>query len=484
MQSRDIAVLSTMNASSVAMPMMAPQYSSPTLSLSQLFSILMAWRRLSLLIAGVVVLAVGIACAFWPRTYEATTTLMVNFEVNDPLGGQEFPTGLLGSYMATQVELARGSEVLLAVIERLKLAGNPLYSAGYQGDQQSLSNWIEAVLRKQLLIEQGRYGSQLLYVTFSASSAAEAARIANAVADVYSEQQHRRLTGPATERARRYTEQLAELKAKVIRAQENVTGFRHTSGLVDSDAKIDLDMQALATQEQRLMEAQNTVRIASARASARQSVGSEVLNSPTIQTLKSQLAVQGARLSELRETMGSRYPQVLELQSQIASTRSVLDAELRAYSGNTAEDLASARKIESQQQQAVDEQRIKVTGTRELQDAGAKYLLELESAQSVYKRALDGYDQIMFASNGAYNNLSFVSRATPPTKASKPKLRLAMLLALVGGGGLGIAIPLAYEFFNRRIRCRDDIETDHGIPVLIELYSFPGFRPAHRSSRA
>ena len=34
---------------------------------------------------------------------------------------------------------------------------------------------------------------------------------------------------------------------------------------------------------------------------------------------------------------------------------------------------------------------------------------------------------------------------------------------------LGLGLPLLYELLNRRVRCRDDVERDHGIPVLIEL---------------
>jgi capsular polysaccharide biosynthesis protein len=34
---------------------------------------------------------------------------------------------------------------------------------------------------------------------------------------------------------------------------------------------------------------------------------------------------------------------------------------------------------------------------------------------------------------------------------------------------LGLGIPLGYELFNRRVRCRDDLERHHGIPVLVEF---------------
>src|ERR1019366_4105292 len=91
-----------------------------------------------------------------------------------------------------------------------------------------------------------------------------------------------------------------------------------------------------------------------------------------------------------------------------------------------------------------------------------------ESAQTVYKRALDGYDQILFAS------ASVVTRAKAPIESTKPPKMLLLGLGIVVGILLGVLGPLCFElFFNRRLRCRDDVERDFGIPVLA------GIRP-HR----
>jgi uncharacterized protein involved in exopolysaccharide biosynthesis len=100
----------------------------------------------------------------------------------------------------------------------------------------------------------------------------------------------------------------------------------------------------------------------------------------------------------------------------------------------------------------------------------------LESAQAVYKRALDGYDQVMFASLGNYSNVDLISRATPPVKPSKPKIAVFILLGAIAAVSLGLFLPLAYELANRRMRCRDDFERDNGVPVLVEFDSLPMIR--------
>jgi uncharacterized protein involved in exopolysaccharide biosynthesis len=132
-----------------------------------------------------------------------------------------------------------------------------------------------------------------------------------------------------------------------------------------------------------------------------------------------------------------------------------------------------AQRLEQNMQKAVSEQRTKVLAKGQLHDEAAKYLLELDSAQTVYKRALEGYDQVMFASAGHYTNVTFVSRATPPVKASKPKILTGLILGCMAAAILGLGIPLGFELFNRRVRCRDDLERHHGIPVLVEFARLP-----------
>ena len=444
-------------------------YVHPGLSLNQLFAILWAHRKATLLIAVAFSALVAATVMMMPKSFEATATLMVDYEVNDPLGGKEFPIGLLGSYMSTQIELMRSDEVLMPVVDRLKLTENNIYTQGYSGEPGKLRQWVGKAISKKLLIEQGHYGSQLIYVTFSASNPVDASLIANTVADVYMEQQYQRMTGPASERSKRYLAQLDELKKRASQAQDSLTEFRQRSGLLDSDTKIDIDMERLSTLQQRLIEAQNSRSIAESRAAENQSVAQQVLSSSLIQSLKAQLAVQTSKMAELKTTLGPSHPQMIELRSQIDATRSSLAAEVGSYSSGATSDLNASKQLESKLQEAVDQQHSKVLAIHKLQDEGAKFELDLQSAQSVYKRALDNYDQVVFVSTGHYTNTSFVSRAEPPLRAAKPKTALDMLAGLIAGLMLGLLVPLCRDLLNRRVRCRDDLERDHNIPVLVEF---------------
>jgi len=445
------------------------QYLRPGPSLGQIYAILWAYRAAILIIMLAVMCAAMAVVAFLPRSYTAATTVMVSYDVNDPLNGEEFPTGLLGSYIATQIELMQSPEVLLPVVDKLELTKDEDLTAGYREDRGTLREWVAAQVAKNLAVFQGPADSHLIHISYTGHDAAQAAQVANAIADVYLEQDFARSTSPARERAERYSEQLAQLEAKVKEAQDAVTAFHQRNALIEGGETADVDIAQLANLEEQLVQAQNARHAAEARATADQTVGDEVLASPLIQTLKTQLANQQSELAELETNLLPQHPHIIELKTQIASTREALDAEMARYRNNASSALSSTRQVEGKLQAAVDEQRARVLNVGKLRDEGAKYQLALASAQDVYKRALEGYDRIMFASNSSYTSVDVVSRARPPVKATKPKVLLYLALGAVAAFGLGLMAPLAWGLSHRRVRCRDDMERDHDVEVLAEF---------------
>ena len=474
MSDRQLPVVASSNASPYPYSAIPEQYAHPGISLAQLFAIVWAYRKFTLsVVMGCLVIAAAVTKLI-PKSYDATATLMVDYEVNDPLGGREFPVSLMGSYMATQTQLIQSPAVLLPVIEKLRLRENEDYTAGFKGGNPAmLDEFIRDQLTKKLSVEKGDWSSQLINISYSANSPEQAALIANTVADVYAEQQFLRLTGPASERAERYTQQLDELKHNVNEAQNKVTEFRQRTGIVDSGMSVDIDFERLSSLEQRLIEAREQRRLVESRNVGEQATRDATLGSSSIQALKGELSTQQTRLAELGTTLGPRHPQVVELRSQISAIQRALDSEMQVYSGNADNQLSSARNVERQLQTAVDSERTKVLEKRTLQDEGARFDRELQTAQTLYQRALDGYDQIVLSSGGKYNNVRFVSRASPPAKASKPKPIVNMVLGLMAGCFFGVIGPLVYELLNRRVRHRDDLDRDFGIPVLAEFDRVP-----------
>lgn len=379
MTHRDLPVVAREIVEPLATPVIPLNFVYPGLSLAQIISILRAYRGPIVLIVLAALVATVVVMALLPKTYTASASLMVNYEVNDPSNGKEIPLGLLGGYISTQVELMQNPEVLLTVVDRLKLTTHKDYIEGYRAGNGSLREWAAKQVSKNLVIYQGQFGSQIIYVGFSAHNASEAALVANTIVDTY----------------------LAMSQARSLKAQ--VAG--------------------------------------------------------RVRALEGQLAAEEAQLARLKITLADFHPQVLELQSQILATRQGLAA---AMNGDLSVPVAAANPLRLPQEAT----KVDNAEPNTQNPAGERAAPEIATTTPAVSRS----QQLA--------NVSVVSRAIPPAKSVKPKMLTGFILGAMIAVALGLGIPLGYELFNRRVRCRDDLERHHGVPVLVEFGALPMMRSA------
>lgn len=396
MTRRDLPVLAMDTAESATIPVIPSNFVHPGLSLVQILSILRAYRGRIVLIMLTVLAAAFMLLTILPKTYTAYATLMVNYEINDPSNGKELPIGLLAGYISTQVELMQNPEVLLTVVDRLKLTQHKDYIKGYQPGRGSLREWAAKQVSKNLVIYQGQYNSQLIHVNYSAHKANEAAQIGNTIIDTY-----------------------------------------------------------LAISQARLQKA----RVAG-----------------QVRTLEAQLAAEEAQMAKLKITLADHHPQVLELQSQIWTTRRSLAAALQG-------DLSMAVLPATRPAPEPVKQTTETASLESVASNGTEQNIQMNVADrtpitNVADRPASAEPVYTPPPRSQYANVTIVNRATPPGKAVKPKILTVMALGLIAAFLLGFGLPLGYELFNRRVRCRDDLERHHGVPVLVEFGALPMMRSA------
>ena len=457
-------------------PEMAEEEEAPFITRRQISSILKAHWKIGVA-TFILVCCAAVAFAFLtPKSYSATATLMLNFRSIDPLAAKEFDEGSHYSFLATQMELMQSDEVLDRVIEALNLKAVREFASGNAGGDATLRDWVEAKLRDSLIITPGRSGSQLIYVTANSSSAVMSADIANAVVKAFLEKRGGSETGPSAERVNRYASELETLKQKVESAQAAFTSFRNQAGSVDMDSN---ETDLLDTLEHRLLDAKNALRASQARNAAKQELTTSQLTSSSISSLREEGNRLAAKMADLRTIDGPNHPDVLALQSQIDANKVSIHAAQLALSSANSSDISVTNSEVVSLQQAVNAQRAKVIKNKTLRDEAAKYQLELDSAQSVYKRALDGYDQQKFAANGQPSDISLATPARPPVTATKPKRIKIVAMGMLAGGLLSLIIPFLVELPRRKIRNIDDLENGLKIEVLTNL---PKFSKFHTSS--
>jgi len=445
------------------------------LSIAQMTAIIIAHRKISLIIASVILVLGTIVIKFLPKTYQSTATVIVDYEVNDPLSGQSFPIMLMDNYIATQIQIMQSAQVISPVVKELGLTKEKDLIAGYPG-QGRIEDWVSAALKKKLSITHSS-GTQLIYVTAESRDGTAAANLANTVANTYISQQIQRLNDPAMVQAKRYTEQLADLKEKVSVAQEKLAQFRQSTGLTEVQAGVnDVETYLLNNVEGRLAEAKNVLRIAEVNKANEADVNKAAAASNLVQILRGQLATQESNMAEYQTTYGPKHPKVVELSSQIEATKQSIANEIKNITKTTSSDITAARELVAKLEAERNSQRAKVMSTKEKQDEGAKLALEYDSARAVYKQALDGYDKIMASAGGRYSNVSLMNAGEIPIKSTKPNKQKLVMMVFVVSLMFGVGGPFAYELFlMRRIRCRDDLERDLGLPVLAEFDAIASF---------
>jgi succinoglycan biosynthesis transport protein ExoP len=464
-----------------ATPALLPAaYLSPGISLAQLWAALRYYRWIILgSMFGCAFIAAVLSKLVLAKVYEASATLYVDFEVNDPASGRDFPQMLATSYMSTQKALIESPSVLLPVIDKLGWVGKPEFAKGYvAGRDGELRQYLmEKVLAEKLSVAPYK-DSRLIGISWQGKNPAEVARAVNTIAETYAELHLKRSLEPAQARAREYSEQLESLRKAVDAAQAKVSEFRERSGLIDLDARVDVEAQSLLGLNQRRLQLEDESRSAALRRSEyerlRQASGAgeaniELLGNPYIQNLKTQLASQEARLAELSKTLGPRHPEYVAVATEIEALRTRLARESELFQNGVRGDAARASGGAAGVAEAAEAQRLRLLETRRLQEEGASLLRALEAAKTVYDRAVQGYETVLRSSATKYSNVSVVSIAPLPTKPIKPKAKVNVVLGFLAGGLLAMAGCLGWELLHRRIRCAEDMQGEMTEPVLAEL---------------
>lgn len=443
---------------------------APVLSIKQLGVILWAHRlKIAGVTAGFALAGLLLLMFVLPKVYLATATLLVAYKSEDPVSGEAMTENFGWNVIGTQVEALRRTSTLLPVVDRLRLAERKEYRAGYAGDgsPDTLRQHAADVLAAKLQITPGE-ASRFIYVGVEDRDPVMAATLANAIVDIYLEEQVRQLLEPAKDRIQRYGGQLEVLRRNVEAAQAKVSAFRKKTGLIELRETTDLDATQLNDLSLRLMQAKAARQEAELRLVRAGQADPGVLDSTLVQSLKAQLQQKEAQLSELQGSLGPRHPQLVSLRTEMAQLEAQLSREIAAHVESARAAVNAARAIEQRLQAQLDAQRQKVVLTRTQQDEGSSLLQELDSATKVYQNALDAFERAQLGTQMAASNVTLASRAAPPS-APQAGRRQTFVLIVVVGLVLSAIGSLLYEFMNRRVRCREDLEQDLGLPVLLEL---------------
>jgi chain length determinant protein EpsF len=463
----------------------------------QQFILILRARRWVIL--GILVGVFGLVLAislYLPKQYTATTTLVVDIKVTDPVLGTSGPSQIIPGYLATQIDIIGSERVALRVIEMTKLDQIPQFREEWrsgtdgEGGENAFRVWLATVLLKRLDVRpSASRDSNIISVGFTWPAASFAALMANKFAEAYVRINLDLKVGSARQYADWFKEQTGSQRDTLEKAQNRLSEYEQKNGVLAGDGRFDVENMRLAELNTQLSQAQGLG--ASARSREGQSASPEsvpeVLANPVVAGLKSDLARTEADRSQLLERLGDKHPQILQLNEKIAELRRRVHEEadrvVRTMGTTTRVSDATIKELIAR----INEQQARVLELKKHRDQLAVLQRDVENAQRAYDLVTQRLAQTDIESKSQQTNIAVLTPAAVPIQHSSPKVFLNLVIAVFFGAMLGVGVALLLELFDQRVRGSGDLVQFEDVPFLGSvpgLSARSGVRIRHRLATA
>jgi chain length determinant protein EpsF len=445
------------------------------MTLHQFLLILVARRKVALSVLGATMLLALIVSLVLPKEYTATTSLVIDVKSPDPIAGIVLQGMMAPGYMATQVDIINSDRVASRVVKLLGIERNKDAIEKWEqasGGNGSFVSYYGNLLQGKLDVRPSRE-SNVINVNFSASDPQFAAAVANAFAQAYIETSIELRVEPARQYSAWFEERQKGLRINLEAAQAKLSAYQRDKGIVVTDSGVIDDETARLSQLTAQLAA---IQAEKADAAGRQKSGTselsrEVLQNSLIQTIKSDVTRSEAKLAELSSSLGKNHPQVQQLEATIAGQRQQLKEEIARISGGAAVANRFGAAKEDEFKAAIEAQKKRVLQFKSQRDELAVLLNDVDTARRAYEAVGQRMSQTNLEGQSQQTNVLILSPAAEPTKHSRPRILLNMIVSAFLGTLLGIGSALILELGQRRIRSAEDISMAVELPVLIELDS-------------
>lgn len=446
---------------------------------SQFFGILHARRGLIFLVVVLSALTALLVSVVMPKSYKATTSLVVNYTGSDPVTGLSYPAQLMPGFMATQVDIIKNMTVALRVVDDLGLAAGPEARERFEQDGQGrgdIREWYARQLLTKLDVAPSRESS-VLNISFSAPDPRTAASVANAFGDAYQDESVRLRVDPSKKAALYFNDQIKSLRDKFEQAQQRVSAFQQENGIVSVDHANDVETTRLNELSNQLALAQAQTLEAASRRTQSSGAGAlespDVIASPLVQNLRVQLAAAETNLAGLAQTLTEYHPRYEAAKAAVEKLRADLNAAVRSSSAALANNARILERREAQLRAAMDAQKERVLEANKKRAELKVLINEMASAQRSYEAASQRFMQANLEGQSNLADISVLTTALVPVNPASPKLALNTLLATVLGLMLGIGLAMLAELQDRRVRSPQDLADLIQAPVF-EMMAWKG----------
>ena len=448
------------------------------MTIHQFLLILRARYQLIVLVILACMAAALAANMLLPKTYTAQTSVLVDVRAPDPVPGAGMAGMVSPSYMATQVDIIGGDLVAQRVVKMLKLDEDSQTKTSWlkaTGGRGSIESWLGDGLQMDLLVQPARE-SNVINIIYKGNDPDRTAAVANAFAQAYLDINLALKTEPARLYATWFDEQTKASRAKLEEAQARLSDYQQKAGIVSTDERVDYETAKLAQISTQLTAVQGETTDSQSKRNGRGDTVAEVMQSPLINSLKTDIARLEAKVQENNVNLGVNHPLRQRAEAELASLKSRLASESSRISASIETAYRVGKSRESELQAAVNAQKSRVLSLNKQRDELNVYRRDVEAAQRAYETVSQSASQSRLQSLINQTNVVRLNAAVAPIDPSSPKMLLNLLIAAFGGTLLGLGCAFVLELANRRVRSTEDLVQMLDLPVLASISSSRGMR--------
>jgi uncharacterized protein involved in exopolysaccharide biosynthesis/Mrp family chromosome partitioning ATPase len=437
------------------------------------------WARkgLILLCAVLGLVLAGLASLLVPPKYVSTAQLFIDprdlrvlqNEVSPNATGGD-PTSIT-SYLESQARIIASDSIKTPVVWSEGLDKDPEFGgeAPKSGLGRLLAEWLPksgapdhdglvyalAALDRNVTVRRGER-TFVIDISVTSREAAKAARIANALAETYLENQAKVRAEAAQRATASLTSRLEELRNRLRTAEDKAERYKEANNIVGVGAGRSMTEEQLALNNAQLVASRT--RVTEARAKYDQIIATrpagieagaipEAVASNTMTALRAQLGAALAKEADLLASLGARHPALAAAQAQTRDARRQISDELSRIARSAKVELDRAVESERQIARRVDQ----LTATQYAAGRASVELRELEreveSSRVVYDAFLRRARETGELAGIDTTNARVIGAAMPPLEKSGISRRTLALLGGVAGGGAGVALALGLALF-------------------------------------
>lgn len=432
------------------------------MSLTPIFIVLRArWLSALLVLLAVVGLVLGVTLAL-PKRYTAVAAVVLDVKSPDPIAGMVLPGMTVSGYMATQVDVLRSERVALRALQSLHLVDDAERRAEWQARTQGRGDfraWLADSVLTDLDVRPAR-DSNVISVAYTAADPALAAAVANAFVKAYTDTTLDLRVEPAKLYNSFFDDRAKELREALEQAQVRLSAYQRQKGILVNDERLDVENSRLSELSTQLVALQA---VAEQSANRQRQAGSnprqmqEVLSSPLLSGLVGELSRQEGKLNELKERLGDRHPEVMQMRAGIDALGARIESETRRVTGSLTVDNSVNQGRLSQLAGALEQQRAKLLLLKGQRDEAGVLMRDVENAQKAYDAVVTRVSQTSTESQNTQTNVSVLKQASVPAFASSPRLGLNLAAGLALGVLLALGATIVRELRDQRLRSEDDV---------------------------